>query len=37
VIVDPKGISAGRVNSQQVSLCEVSATIVDALGLERHA
>ena len=37
VIVDPKGIPAGRVNSQPVSLCELSATIVDALGLERHA
>ena len=37
VIVDPKGVPAGRVVAEPVSLCEVPATVVDLLGLGRDA
>jgi arylsulfatase A-like enzyme len=37
VIVDNKGVPAGRVVARPVSLCDVPATIVDLLGLESDA
>jgi hypothetical protein len=37
VIVDPKGVPAGRVVAEPVSLRDVPATVVDLLGLGRDA
>jgi arylsulfatase A-like enzyme len=37
VIVDRKGVPAGRVVSEPVSLCDIPATVVDLLGLGRDA
>ncbi len=37
VIVDPKGVPAGRVVAEPVSLRDVPATVVDLLGLVRDA
>ncbi len=37
VIVDPKGVPAGHVVSEPVSLRDVPATVIDRLGLDRDA